>query len=259
MSDALRYEWTRIRTLRSTYWLVGMGLLVTAVIAFIFALVTRNEPLDTQITTTVLLGGGDFATFIPIFIAIIGIFATGHEYRHGTIQPTLAALPQRSTLLTAKILVVSAVAIVLVALSLAINLVIGLVFWGEMPSLGDPVNQVIPGYFVMVILNGMLGLALALLFRGVPVALIVLFVVPLVVETLILGLSLIPALDWLVPVVKFLPFSAGKRLIATEPFNAGPGAPDFDILDRWQSGGVFAAFVVIILAVAWYLFQKRDA
>jgi len=260
MTDALRYEWMRIRTLRSTYWLIGLGILITAAIAFIVAFVTRNEPRDAMIEAAVLLGGGDFATFIPIFMAIIGVMATGHEYRYGLIQPTLTAVPQRSTLLTAKLLVVGLVTIGVVAVSLIINTLIGTIFWGSLPRFGeDPLNEVVPGYFVMVLLYAILGIALAQLFRGVPSAIVVLLVTPLVVEQVIVGLSFIPALDWLVPVVKFLPFMAGGRLIATMPFEAGPGSPDFDLFDRWAAGGVFAAFVAIILAVAWYRFQTRDA
>jgi ABC-2 type transport system permease protein len=260
MTDALRYEWTRIRTLRSTYWLIGLGILLTAIIGFIVAMVTRNEPRDAQIEAAVLLGGGDFATFIPIFLAIVGIMATGHEYRYGLIQPTLTALPQRARLLSAKLIVVGLVTIAVVAVSLIINAVIGLIFWGSLPEITEsPLNEVIPGYFVMVLLYAILGLALAQLFRGVPSAIVVLLVTPLVVEQLIMGLSFIPALDWLVPAVKFLPFMAGQRLIATMPFDAGPGAPDFNLFDRWAAGGVFAAFVAIILTVAWYRFQTRDA
>mgnify|MGYP007087611986 FL=1 len=259
MTNALRYEWTRIRTLRSTYWLVGVGLLLTAAVGFILAFVTRDEPLNTEVIAMTLTGGGDFATFIPIFMAIIGIFATGHEYRHGLIQPTLTALPQRSTLMAAKLLVVSALTVAVVTVSLAINTGIGAIFWGGLPDFDEPLNQVIPGYFVMVLLYAIIGLALAQLFRGVPAALVVLFVVPLVLEQIIMGLAFIPALDWMVPVVKFLPFLAASRLVATQPFEAGPGAPDFAMFDRWQAGGVFGLYVLAILAVAWFLFQKRDA
>ena len=260
MSDALRFESTRIRTLRSTYWLTGLGILITAGIAFIVAMVTRNDPISPEITANVLLGGGEFATFIPVFMAIMGILAVGHEYRYGTIQPTLTAVPQRSRLLTAKIVVVCLVALGVVTVSLLINSVIGMIFWGEFPDLtAEPLNEVIPGYFVMVLLYAILGIALAQLFRGVPSAIVVLLVTPLIVEGLITGLATIPALDWLVPVVKFLPFTAGGRLIATGPLDTGPGGPDFGFFDRWQSGGVFAAFIAIILAVAWYRFQTRDA
>lgn len=263
MIDALRFESVRIRTLRSTYWLIALAVLLTAAVAFIIAFATRNDS-DALVSVTigeVLTGGGSFAIpFIPIFMAIIGVFATGHEYRHGTIQPTLTAIPQRSRLLMAKILTVLIVAVLVTVLSLALNFGIGMIFWDSAPSLGEaPLNEAIPGYVVYVALYAVLGLALGQLFRGVPSALVVLLVVPLVVETLIAGLSLVPALDWLQPALKFLPFSAGGQLMAMEEFDTGDGGPDFDFLDRWASGGIFAIFVGIILAIAWVLFRKRDA
>jgi ABC-2 type transport system permease protein len=263
MIDALRFEWTRIRTLRSTYWLIGLAVLLSAVVALIIAVATRNDPDRLNVVTVgnILTGGGSFALpFIPIFVAIIGVFATGHEYRHGTIQPTLTAIPQRSTLLTAKIVLVALAAIFAVMLSVAINYVIGLLFWGEAPSIGaDPLNQALPGYVVYAVLYTVLGLALGLLFRGVPTALVILLVFPLVVEILIVSLSNVPALDWLVPVVRFLPFTAGGLMLAMETPDFGPGAPDYDFFSRWASGGIFAIFVALILGLAWVLFQKKDA
>jgi hypothetical protein len=87
--DALRFEWTRIRTLRSTYWLIGLAVLLSAVVALIIAVATRNDPNRLGVVTVgdILTGGGSFALpFVPIFVAIIGVFATGHGYRHGTIH-----------------------------------------------------------------------------------------------------------------------------------------------------------------------------
>lgn len=261
MTDALRFEWMRIRTLRSTYWLIGLAILLSAAVAFIIAFATRNDELDTLTVGNVLTGGGSFALpFVPIFMTVIGIFATGHEYRHGTIQPTLMAIPQRSRLLIAKIIVVTAAAVVAVVLSVAVNLVIGLIFWREMPDLGgDPLNQALPGYVVYTVLSAVMGLALALLFRNLPAAILVAFVVPLVVEGLIIGLSNVPALDWLIPAVKFLPFTAGGLMMAIGPPDFGPLTPDYDLFGRWASGGIFAASMAVILAAAWWLFQKKDA
>ncbi|NED98999.1 ABC transporter permease [Phytoactinopolyspora halotolerans] len=259
MIDALRFESTRIRTLRSTYWLLGLGIVLSAGIGLTVAIATRNDTLDDQTVITVLTGGGEFATFLPIFVAIIGVFATGHEYRHGTIQPTLLAIPQRSTLLLSKIVIVLVTAAVATVVSVAINYGIGMIFWDEAPELGSsPLNEAVPGYVVMVMIYGLLGIALAQLFRGVPSAIVVLLVTPLIVESLISGLSMVDALDWLQPALKFLPFSAGARLVAVEPYDPA-GGPDFDFFDRWVSGGVFAGFAVIILIIAWALFKKRDA
>jgi ABC-2 type transport system permease protein len=260
MTDALRYEATRIRTIRSTYWLVGLSIVTSAAIAFIVAFVTRDDALTMDITANTLFGGGEIPTFTPVLMAIMGILAVGHEYRYGTIQPTLTALPQRSTLLTAKILMLLAVAMATVLISLLVNLGIGMIFWSEFPDLTEsPLNQALLGYFVYVAIYVIVGVGLAQLFRGVPSAIVVLLVTPLIVEGLIMGLSGIEALDWLVPAVKFLPFTAGDRLIAMQPMEAWPGAPDWNFFDRWASGGVFAAFAFLILAIAWYLFKKRDA
>lgn len=260
MSDVLRYEWTRIRTLRSTYWLVGLALVLSAGVAFLIGMATRNDPITPDLAGAVMMGSGGLgAGFLPIFMAIVGVLAIGHEYRYGTIQPTLTAIPQRSRLLIAKLIVVVAVALAAAAVSVVINTLLGMIFWSELPELTDaPLNEAIPGFFVQVTIYTSLGLALALLFRGVPSAIVVLLVTPLIVEGLVTGLSMIPALDWLQNIVPYLPFGAGDRLTVTSAFDTGD-AEQFDLLGRWEGGGVFALFMAIILAAGWYRFQTRDA
>jgi ABC-2 type transport system permease protein len=256
LGDALRFERVRVATLRSTYWLVGSALAVNVAVALMAALATRGDPLSADIVGVVVTGGGPYSPvpFAAVFLAVIGIFATGHEYRYGTVQPSLTTVPVRSALLAAKVIVVSAVALVATVVSLLLDTATALLVWGEVPGLLDePLGAALPGYVVLVLLWTVLGVALAQLFRGVPSALVVILVVPLIVEQLVLSLSYVPALDWLAPAVRFLPFTAGQRLV-----HLG-GQADVAFLDRWASGAVFAAFVAIVLTVAWTLFQRRDA
>ena len=261
MLDALRYEWTRLRTLRSTYWLIGIGILTTAVLPIVFGIAADDEVLNPELVVMNVTGGASFAIpFLAVFMAVIGIFATGHEYRHGTIQPTLTALPQRSRLILAKILVIAAATVVVTLISMAFNTGVLYAFWGEAPGMfEDPARSALLGYLIYTLIYTMTGLGLGLLFRGVPSALVVIFLVPLIVEPILLGISFIPALDWLVPVIKFLPFSAGSFLMETGPVDMGPEAPDYDFFGRWESGAVFAVFATVIIATAWTLFKKRDA
>lgn len=260
MLDALRYEWTRLTTLRSTYWLVGIGLLAAAAIPVIFGFAASGEELIPEFVAVAVNGGASFGIpFLAVFMAVIGIFATGHEYRHGTIQPTLTALPQRSRLILAKILVVSAATVAVTVVSMAVNAGVLLVFFGEVPGLfDDPVRSALLGYAVYTLIYTLVGLGLGLLFRGVPSALVVIFLMPLIIENVIMGLSMVPALDWLVPVVKFLPFTAGSLLMTVGSADMGTGT-DFGFFDRWGSGAVFAGFAAVIIAAAWTLFKKRDA
>jgi hypothetical protein len=142
---------------------------------------------------------------------------------------------------------------------MAVNAGVLLVFFGEVPGLfDDPVRTALLGYMVYTLIYTLTGLGLGLLFRGVPSALVVIFLMPLIIENVIVGLSQVPALDWLVPVVKFLPFTAGELLMSVGNTDMGMGT-DFDFFSRWGSGGVFAAFAAVIIAAAWTLFKKRDA
>ena len=261
MPDALRYEWTRLRTLRSTYLLIGIGVLCAALIPMIFGLAAAGEPLNDELIAVGVNGGASFGIpFLAVFLAVIGILTTGHEYRHGTIQPTLTALPQRSRLIAAKILVVSAVTVVVTLASMLINTAIMMAFWGELPGFfDDPLRSSLIGYLLYTLIYMLVGLGLGLLFRGVPSALVVIFLMPLIIENVIAGLSVIPALDWLVPVVKFLPFTAGTLLMSIGGIEFGPEAPDYDLFGRWAAGAVFAIFAALIISVAWTLFKKRDA
>lgn len=262
MLDALRYEWTRLTTLRSTYWLVGIGVLCALAIPVIAGIAVSDQPLAVDDAAMGLNGGAAFGIpFLAVFMAIIGIFATGHEYRHGTIQPTLTALPQRSRLIIAKLLVVSVVTVLVTVASIALNGLTLLAFWGEVPSLfDDPLRSSLIGYVLYTLIYTLVGLGLGLLFRGVPSALVVIFLMPLIIESIIFGLSFLPMADWLVPVVKFLPFTSGARMMATDlTMDMGPGMPDYDYFGRWGSGAVFAVFAAVIIAAAWALFKKRDA
>lgn len=256
MTDALRFEWVRIHTLRSTYLLVATAIVVNLTVALVAAVMTRHEAHSTDAAGVILTGGGPAAAmpFAALFLAAVGVLATGHEYRYGTIQPTLTTVPRRSMLLAAKFVSVAGTALAVTAVSVLVNIAVLRLVWGEVPGLSSaPLNAVVPGYFLLMVLWAVLGAGLALLFRSVPAAMIVLLVVPLVVEQLISNLSFVPAVHWLARVVPFLPFTAGQQLLGLG------GHTPFDYLDRWASGGVFAAFVAIVTGAAWTLFTRRDA
>jgi len=258
VSDALRYEWVRLRTLRSTYALIGSALALNAAIAFLVAYATRHETPARDLVVAVVTGGGANAP-VPmavVFLAVLGIFASGHEYRYGTIQPTLTTVPQRLRLFTAKVLVVGATALVVTAVSIVLNIAATLPFWEQTPTLSD---VTVPGYLLLAVLWAVLGVALGQLLRGVPGALVVILVTPMIVEQLIFRLSYVPALHWLTPAVKFLPFTDGLQLISAAGEASGGTADEVGLFTRWPSAAVFAVFVAAVLAVAGTLFRRRDA
>ena len=258
MTDALRFEWVRLRSLRSTYWLIGLALVLNAAIAFLVAYATRHETPVRDVVVAAVTGGGA-NTPVPlavVLLAVLGVFASGHEYRYGTIQPTLTTVPQRIRLFTAKVLVVAGAALVVTAASIGINIAVTLPFWERAPSLSD---VTVPGYLLLAVLWAVLGVALGQLLRGVPGALVVILVTPMIVEQLIFRLQFVPVLDWLAPVVKFLPFTAGMQLVSAAGEASGGSADEVDLFSRWPSAAVFLVFVAAVLAAAGTLFRRRDA
>lgn len=260
MSDALRFEWVRLRTVRSTYWLLALALLLNALIALAIGLATRSaQSRDFESDGLLLTGATQFVPlpFAAVLAGLVGILAMGHEYRHDTIRPTLTALPRRSDLVAAKVAVVAAVGALLAVASVALNWLVGLLARGEPPSLtGDGTAAALGGYVIFVALWGALGVAATLLVRNVIGVIVALLVLPLVVEPLLSILSNVPALDWLEPIVRYLPFRAGSRMVATVELSDVFGGEQ---LGRVASGLVFAGLVALVLVPAWVLFERRDA
>jgi ABC-2 type transport system permease protein len=257
VTDALRFEWVRLRTLRSTYWLIGSALVLNVAVALLVAYLSQDDAPRAVVVAAVTGGGANIPVpMAVVLLAVLGVFASGHEYRYGTIQPTLTTVPQRVRLFTAKMLVVGATALVVTAVSVVLNVAATAPFWDRTPSLAD---VTVPGYLLLAVLWATLGVALGQLLRGVPGALVVILVTPMIVEQLIFRLSYVPALDWLAPAAKFLPFTAGLQLVSAAGEASGGTADEVGLFSRWPSGAVFAVFVAVAVVAAAALFRRRDA
>ena len=148
MIDALRYETVRIRTIGSTYWTLIIGLGLCALIAFGFGVDSRGTELPPAVATLLLTGGGESLPFIVLGlpVALLGVLSTAHEYRYGTIFPTLTAIPRRSIVLAAKVLVVGSVAAGAALVSVVLCWAIGSIALGEpLPIAADPIPVVLLG------------------------------------------------------------------------------------------------------------------
>jgi len=155
--------------------------------------------------------------------------------------------------------VVAASAVAAVAV-IAVCWLVGTVTRGEpLPLVQGPVPAVTAGYVFLVMLYGLLGGTLGQLTRSIPAAVAILLVTPLLIEPVIAALSGLSALSWLREVVPFLPFTAGMRLVGAGVADASEGQSVLDPLTSWEGGLVFAGFTALLLALAWILFECRDA
>jgi len=254
----LRSEWIKLRTLRSTW--VGLASVVVVLVGFglIAAGVSTGSvapagggggggprtqgPLD-----TVLLG----ANFGVLLLGIIGCLAGAREYASRMITATVAAVPTRGSVVTAK-------AVVLTALVLPISLVATLIAFfagtavleaggATTVALTDAgVLRAVLGTAVWLDVIALLGLALGILLRNTAAS----------IGTLIGGVIILPGIAGaLLPsggqsVLKYLPSTAAESFTQLTPpagdLSAGAGAL------------VLAAWLVLAIGGAVVAIRQRD-
>jgi ABC-2 type transport system permease protein len=111
--DVLAFEWTKLRSVRSSYWTLliaaAVTLGVTAIVAQSFASTPASphgaaaDPLASS-----FLGYAEY-TVLPVTVLSVLVFTS--EYTSGLIATTFTAVPSRLAVLTAKAAVTGAVAL----------------------------------------------------------------------------------------------------------------------------------------------------
>jgi ABC-2 type transport system permease protein len=99
VSRAFASELLKLRTTRTFYALVASAAFATVAIAALGAAIGRWSPGDTPPGED-LVGA---AFFGMAFALVLGLLAVTTELRHGTITPTLLAVPGRERLMAAKV------------------------------------------------------------------------------------------------------------------------------------------------------------
>ena len=250
-SDVLLSEWTKIRTLRSTFFslaaavviVIGMGTLISYEAGLHYTPVGWDP---TTISLSALIIG-------QLAIAVLGVLSITGEFSTGMIRTTFAAVPRRGRFLAAKALVFTGVAFVTGEILSWVAFAIGqAVISGHAPtaSLGQAnVARAVFGAGLYVALIGLMAVAIGTLLRHTAGAIVsvvaILFVLPGVLQAL-------PS-SWRNPVEEYWPTNAGAQIIKVTP---GVGVHE---LSAWWGFGEFALFVAVLLGLAYWLLNRRDA
>ena len=124
MSRAIAAEWFKLRTTR-TSWAVILGSLgLVVLISVIGALAGDFDSGDDDAGRDLLQISG----LVQIFALVLGILSVATEFRHGTVTPSLLAVPDRARLILAKLVtaIVAGALLGLVATGLCAALVLPL-------------------------------------------------------------------------------------------------------------------------------------
>jgi ABC-type transport system involved in multi-copper enzyme maturation permease subunit len=244
----------------------------------------RADPLSGGVTITgsgdvapavATIAGGNTASGTVLFgivvaLIVLVVIATGFitgEYRRGLIRTTLAATPQRGTVLAAKALVVAVVAFVVGAATVAIAMPIGRHVLATNGNYIFPINsatqmRVIVGTGLVLALTAVGSLAVGAILRGAAGAVtvgIIVFVLPSLLGPGVIGpgASGSTLLYKVSPAAAFSVFGTLPRSpLVDYPFTLTNG---YYPLAPWDGLIVLAAYTAAAAGLASYLMRRRDA
>jgi ABC-type transport system involved in multi-copper enzyme maturation permease subunit len=225
-----------------------------------------------DIAPAVGLAGGDTASNSLLFGLIVGLlvvivvatmFITG-EYRRGLIRTTLAATPNRGSVLAAKAVVIGAVAFAIGALAAAIAVPLGEhVLNGNgdyvFPSSAPTVARIILGSGALVAVTAIAAVALGTFLRRGAAAVtgaVVVFILPYILGSSLSG----NAAEWLFRVTP----AAGFAVLGAMPRSAEVSYPytmanGYYPLSPGAGLLVLCAYAAVALAIAASVLRRRDA
>ena len=260
-ANVVRSEFTKLRSVRSTYWTLFAAVVLTIGLGVVGAFIVpghlQGHERFTFNATRLSLSGVNLA---QIAVGVLGVLVITSEYGTGMIRATLSAVPQRRLVLAAKSVVFAATALAVgLVASFAAYFVTQAILAGQHPagfagrplqsSLADPgVLRAVAGAGLYLAVLGLLGLGLGAIIRASAGAISALFGLLFVLP--IFSAAALPQ-SWQDTVNPYLPFSAGRDIftVHTDPGGLGP----------WTGFGVFCVYAAVALGIACVVISRRDA
>ncbi|MFF9484110.1 ABC transporter permease [Streptomyces sp. NPDC014676] len=254
VTQVVRSEWTKIRSVASTVWTLSLAVVVTIALGMLISALSKNE-FET-------LGARDRLSFDPTFISfagmsigqlamiVFGVLVVSNEYSTGMIRASLAAVPRRGTFLFSKLAVATALALAVSMATSFATFFLGQATLGELKaSIGDDgvLRAVIGGglYMTLIALFSM-GAATMLRFPLLSLGILMPF--------FFLISNILGNVDATKQVGQFLPDQAGSRImrVVTPLDDDTPYGP-------WGGLGIMAFWVLAAVVGGYVLLKRRDA
>jgi ABC-2 type transport system permease protein len=257
MSDALHAEWTKLRTVTATAWLLLATIVFTVALGALVAhAVTYSGGAPKDITKISLTG----VYLGQAIVAILAVQAISAEYSCGMIRVTLTAVPRRAVVLAAKGAVVGALVLAAGALAMLGSILAGALI---LPARGF---TSVHGYAQLSLSHGATLRAVGgtILYLGL-IALFSLGIAAAVREAAV-AIGLVLGLLYVFPIVAALIGDPHlqRRLEQIAPMSAGLAiqdtiSPAHPPIAPWMGLGVLAAWTAVALVSGGLMLKLRDA
>jgi len=260
LTGAIRSEFTKIRSVRSTYVSLVVMLLASVIWAVVFCAGTAAhwaqmsaqargavDPTQNSVLGLALLG--------QLVIVVLGALTITSEYSTGMMRTSLTVLPRRGIVYGSKALVLAAVALAATFPASFLSFFIGQRFLAgthAAATLSQPgVLRAVTAAALLVTLTGLFALGLGAVLRNTAGAITAaygfLFLIPELSRTL--------PTPWLDDVQRWLP---GGYLVSQLTYtNPGGGIPH--MFFPWGQLAVFAGYAAALLVAGMVVLRRRDA
>jgi ABC-2 type transport system permease protein len=259
LAGALRSEFTKLRSVRSTYWSLALLALAgtawsvanCAGVAAHWAQAPAGQRGFFDATQDSVVG---LALLGQLVVVVLGTLAITSEYSTGMIRTSLAVLPRRGVVFAAKALVLTVVTLVIAMVTSFAAFFIGqylLRSTHEAATLGQPnVLRAVLASGLYVALSGLFSFGLGAMLRSTAGALTaaygLLFLVPQLAKAL-------PS-QWYADLVRWLPGGEVTNSIT----NTQRQLPQH-LFTAWGEFAVFGGYTAIVLVAGALLLHLRDA
>jgi ABC-2 type transport system permease protein len=247
--DVLACEWTKLASVRSTFWTMLVAVVSPVAISAIVAATLANAPAHGA-RVDPLLPGLLSLEYAVLSVAVLGVLAFSTEYATGLIRTTFAAIPRRRAVLAAKAVVLGAVTLAAgEAVAFASFFLVQAVLSGH--HQGVSLSQ--PGVAGAVLAEGLLLFVVAML--GLSLGAIIRHAAGGIAATI--GLIILPGIlavlppPWGARLGRFTLIDAAHQVTALHPA-ANEFAPALSLL-------VLLAWPAATLLAATLMITRRDA
>jgi ABC-type transport system involved in multi-copper enzyme maturation permease subunit len=260
IAGTLRSEFTKIGSVRSTYW--SLVLLVMAGFAWTVAdcLGTAHDwphmaAQDKMGFDATQASNTGLALLGQLVILVLGTLVLTSEYSTGMIRTSLTVMPRRAVFYWSKAAVFAAVSVVI---ALATSVAVFLVGQSLLHSTGESASLSQPGALRAVLLtaffvalSGAMAYGLGAIVRntagGVTASFGLVFLLPQLAKAL--------PTAWYIDVERWLP--GGDLLPAVTSSQSQPLNPH--MFSAWGEFAVFCGYPIVLLVIGALLFSRRDA
>jgi ABC-type transport system involved in multi-copper enzyme maturation permease subunit len=251
LGHAIASEWTKMRSVRSTMWTLGVFVALVVGIGLLTGTVVGGNATEEDLGGESALALGFFGLLLGTMCVItLGVLTTASEYGTGMIRTTMTACPSRGRVLTAKAIVFFAVAFTVTLVSSALVAVaqVGMVDARD-PSGGEWLKATV-GISLYIALLGLLSLVIGSIIRhsaGAITIMIGAVLAPLVIALFMFSSSLEDVRTFL------LEYSIPNQLgvfYANSLSDSGPSG--------WDPLWIMLGITAVAFAGAYALLERRD-